>query len=83
MTTFIVLAVVLIGGWLGFRMLKKKAAKARDTEELPDKQTVLAYEQSLPREELAKARAKAANKVADLKLRELEKFYFYEELKRK
>lgn len=80
MTTLIIVAIVLVGGWIAFRIFIRKV-KARKVGGI-SKDEAMQFEAHMPREQLAATRAAAKKKVDDLRLRKLEEFYFFEEINR-
>jgi len=80
MTFLIIAAIVLVGGWFGFKIIAKRARAAKvGGISLKEAQQIEAH---VPREMLSVLRAAAAKKVLDKRLRALEEYYYFLELER-
>jgi len=80
MTFLIIAAILLVGGWFGFKMIAKRARQAKVGG--ISRKEAEKIEAHVPREMLAVLRAAAAKKVLDKRLRALEEFYYFQELER-
>lgn len=80
MTFLIIAAIFLIGGWLVFKMIAKRARAAKVGG--ISRKEAEKIEAHVPREMLRVLRAAAEKKVLDKRLRALEEFYYFEELER-